>query len=714
MSHTTVDHTLEEISLWCKGDGTFGYVFADRKLHGCLIDRARELISRCLSPGVRVVYCVLNGWERDILASALKVSTDFSKSERACVLSHADLYGLSKPTTRDQVLSRDVVVLCEVDAQVSLEYSLALYNLIYGVETSTVQGAHVLMVSNGVPYDAVFDLLECVAPSVGGLSTFDLRVEDHAPTVPDAIESKVLDATTGGDIIVTLGKGADVLIYCSELDRGCLISIMHGFYAMFNRCVIEVGVCDVRKPFLSFLTAMNKRGEVQIHGDTVLRSDLPTLFVVYGADRMPFRIKDLGLVVIIPRRTRVMFSRKLGQVVKTSTGLSRSEFLDAVTAADLSKRSDVRVLSGVTINDLKSSMPPKRIENDQHQAFLFELFQTAQSAVAKSHVMRCFDINPCQVEASGCRLLSAGLIERMETDEMGCFVPKSSRTSEVGLGYSILKTDRTRKLPLLLPALDFHLELAAFLSDVMGPKSTSRVAIRLAAIMHCHDLFLSYDPEGWCAQRPGAQMQDFEDHLQTELAPFCIFPPNILKEGTLWIKLAVWNRLSMWTSGFTKDVTDFDEFLLTETMDTFGYTALAGSILVSRSACLKINEIVQSLEKTLNLPWQPPARIIVAEWEARKFKSALLCAYSDRVIWFSPKENQILHQGGKQTANVLRPYPKQEYLHLAEYRDGTRGTFPALSLEVSRIVQDGVAVWQLGNIVIMPIRETALRSDGLL
>lgn len=689
MSSTSVDQVLKEISGWCKRDHPFGYVYVCRKRHGCLVDRARALMRSCVSDGVRLVYCVMNGWERDVLASVLKASTDFSKPSRICILSHADLYELSRTSLRDQLLDSDVILMCEVDAQASLEYSFALYNLMYGVEKAAYREAHVLMVSSGIPCDPVLGLLQCVAPSVAGLKTFDLRIDEPAQSLPDVIQGKAFDGATAEEIGRTLSNGADVLVYCGELDRGRLGSILEEVVGAGKPC-LEVRIWDPRRPVTTFVRAIRKTEQ---DGQTYP----PTLFVVDGADRMPFRIRGLGLVVILGRPTKSVFSQQLCHVVRVPYELSRSEFVDAVAVADLS---GARVLSAVAIDDLERAMPPKRIEHDQHQAFLFEWLRMSQGVVARNQFLSCLEVGFYRIEDSADALLASGCIEQ---------------TSASGDDFSVPKTDRMRKLTALLPKLAFDFGPAAFLSSFATDESdqTLRVAVRLAAIMHCHDLLLSYDPPTWCASyEVPVAVQDFEEALPLVLSPACSLPPNILLEGILWIKLALWNMLSMETKGFTELLRDFDEGVTMERVDVLAGTRLEKSTIISRSACLRINEVVQSLEKTLHLPPVPPSKIDVTESEVARIQAELLRAHPDRIIWFKPQGNSITHQNGMQTTKLLPPDAQREYLHHAGSRLETCRIFPALTLKVEEILQDGSQRWKLSDIVVIPMGVIARQQSA--
>lgn len=334
-------------------------------------------------------------------------------------------------------------------------------------------------------------------------------------------------------------------------------------------------------------------------------------------------------------------------------------------------------------------MPPRRVEHAQHQAFLFECTRMPQGVAARNQFLSCLDFNLCQLLDSADALLASGCFER---------------TSASGRHLTIPKTDRIEKFTLLLPKLGFDFGPASFLSSFATDKSDPalRVAVRLAAIMHCHDLLLSYDPPTWCAENePAATVQHFEEFIPILLHPCCSLPPNILLEGTPWIKLAVWNVFSMETKGFTERVSDFDQGLATERVDIFAGTRIERSTIISRSACLRINEVVQSLEKTLNLPPVPPSKIDVTEPEVMRIQAELLLAHSDRVIWFSPPRNLIIHPNGMRAHGMLPPDAQREYLHHAGTRLATLRIFPALTLKVEEILHDGSQRWKLSDIVVI-------------
>ncbi|KAK7426489.1 hypothetical protein QQZ08_007084 [Neonectria magnoliae] len=111
------ENALEEILAWAASKIGFGHIKAGDGWYPAL--RAATLIDRLRTKN-RVVYDVPTNHEKELMVEALRldkvvVEDKFGVGIKACIISHADLYGLAKLAGNGGLLDPDVVVVCEFD-----------------------------------------------------------------------------------------------------------------------------------------------------------------------------------------------------------------------------------------------------------------------------------------------------------------------------------------------------------------------------------------------------------------------------------------------------------------------------------------------------------------------------------------------------------------------------------------------------------------------
>ena len=214
-----------------------------------------------------------------------------------------------------------------------------------------------------------------------------------------------------------------------------------------------------------------------------------------------------------------------------------------------------------------------------------------------------------------------------------------------GRGFVVSNTSRAGLLLSLLPEFSFNFAPTAFLAGFVENSSASAklAAIRLAAISHQDtDLFNFYNPPVFARSKgDNVNVSSYEKHVPRILtAETCQFPEHLLKEGTLWMKIAAWQRGDVTEAGYSTNICMEEAEPHLPDVDVSAGTVVKGSIFLRLSTCLQVKRLVEVLEPIMGLPSNPsrsaPPALILAAGDVERIQDELLSAFMNGFIRIMP------------------------------------------------------------------------------
>lgn len=615
-----------------------------------LVERAKTLISQFRAKDMRVVYAVLNNWERDILVAFLstegiETSSHWDISTETCVISHADLYALSQPSSG--LLDPGVVVICEVDNHYSFEFALSMICLIYGARNIPAGDAHVLTISHQDAEENLCKLLELLAYSHAELQQFQLGYDGREQDLDiHYCDDSSFLTSAGVGFCKMLEQNRDVLFFCGPHDF-TLAQIAEDGCLKRNITGLAIDVADKRWPVSSFIKVLKKDATetLMLCGQDIPCLPVPVIYVVKEPGRIPFPIKDLGLLVVCRHQSNLEFDTATSHIAHNTVERSDFEIEDAMAHAYLSGGGAKTVFIGTNapaIGISRLQMPRRRLENYQSMAFLFELLHHCRD-VPLNDILECLvtDVN-----------IVSEMLRRLQLKQW------IMETSHSPRGYAPQSTARARDLKSLLPLFEYNFRPAAFLAGFGNdePESLQRIAIRIAAIVQRGpELVTTWNPAGQAQQ----QQLSFKQALfgfYTSVGQACQLPPQLLTRGSVWLKLAAWHMFAKEWDGFQ------GPFWLNEVcpqkanLDIFrNNPAHFGCLELSIPACVQVDQLVRSLERHRSLVLQTsPQPLVSVPGGIERIEDELLNVWLDR-LHYIVLDSRILFDHVAMSTVPLRP-----------------------------------------------------------
>ncbi|KAF7563114.1 hypothetical protein G7046_g1008 [Stylonectria norvegica] len=581
-----VTQVLRELSDWAKAKSpaSFGHLQADRAWSMSVVERAIKLVEAYA--GEKIMYAVSGRMQEDVILSTKLVAAGLNNVE---VLSHANLYTRVKAQEYPDCLRDGTIVICEVDNQYSLQFAYSMACLMYGAEK--FGSGRVLIVSHDSVEEPLNELLRLVAPSLRKFQHFRLHASQQDLSV-SYWDGEGIDDTVLQHVDEALEMNQSILVFASTSSAGKVCDHIEK---------------DGTEPLPPLLHAQSEADEItrgcegRLSRAVVIIDSFPRRTV-----NIPLAIHRLGLIIIDRQRVDVKFDDRSSHLVSDYRDLSQAEFDDAKSHAYLSDLplEKVAIWTNASPNASRHPGPPRRIENDQLMAFLFESLQVCPS-VRSHELMVCFMTRFDRVPDCLRRLLHGGwaYIDYAAQDI------RRIKTSP---------TERTKALIQLLPEFGYEFTPASFLAgfgtgDSIGAK---RAAIRMAAIQYHSGTPLFSDFR--FDEIPGMTEDQIIEYLPKIFRITCQVPPYVFMQGMLWIELAVWHTASLFPNP-----PDWFSFIIGGVMK--GYF-LTQKVKVERIACL-----VRHLETTFGLS-TTPSPLVLEDSDCDRVQDELLKAWMHQSV----------------------------------------------------------------------------------
>ncbi|KAF5001322.1 hypothetical protein FDECE_11006 [Fusarium decemcellulare] len=631
METEDLNQAFNAISAWATSDVAFCHLNIHRDL--TFTSRASLLIEKCCSVAAMksVIYAVGSDRERDLLGD--KICDDIAGSvtgldltNRICIVTYAELYQWAKLKSGSRAANEGVLVLCEMDIHYSLEFVLSILCLISNQKSSPVY-VHTMVISHLPLEKNLARAIKLVGAPALRIQQISLLSRKEIPVGYTNVDEGRFRDEVSKQIGKALQKGDNVLMFCHPGDRAHVTrSLAEQQILHTSHCVSQTDVdslVDFCQPALGELRA-------------------GILFVEDGST-LPLEICHLGLVVISRRREAAMFDPRTSHIVRTSVTRSKQEIRNAIMDMYLACQEQTKkaVVLGDELDSDECPMPPRRVENGQNLAFLFEVLQLFPD-VKLSELLSCFVSDFRSIFALVPRLLMGGWI-REEPDPAIC------------RGYLVNQNNKTTTLISLLPIFGYNFEPAAFLASFAGGSNPAitRAAIRMAAISHHGFAFLpSYDPVEFALsnhQPLKRVLDDFPNAFEDQK----LLPESLLQHGILWIALATWQAGAIKYQNYS-DLPETGE----EIADVTQPSSVSRLLRVNLKLASQIADLVNQLERLFGIGAAFAPRSVHFELQPAdcgRIQDELLKAwmYKTYMVRHKDKDNNLLSVESVQTTDLV-------------------------------------------------------------
>ncbi|KAK7426490.1 hypothetical protein QQZ08_007085 [Neonectria magnoliae] len=424
-------------------------------------------------------------------------------------------------------------------------------------------------------------------------------------------EDEFINDVAQARIREALDSDKSVLVFCDQCETGSLSQLVDPEK--------NQGYIHVKRDEVAHCLLPCRRHTAESGGKNKDDGIGPSVFAVTDLSRVPVAIQTLGLVVVCGLQERILLDKQTSHLVETLVDRSEAEMEAAIAHAHLSDQEDVSILTNAPLSPTRPKTPPRRIENDQIESFVFELLQVCKE-IRFPHLLNCFILDIHAVGETVIRLGTNKWIERSP--------------SPVGRGLFTASTAEARRLARLLPLFEYNFPPAAFLADFEDPTSRATVAaVRIAAITHFRlELVMPEFDIEQAADRKGMSPGELFVKIWRKLGPTCGLPPRYLEQGSIWIDLAAWHTGAIYRQNYATlpDERVNKGTLLFDIMSK----ELSQELLVDVVACRMIRQLVQRLDSVFDIPAHgPPSRLVLSQPDIDCIHDNLLRAWAYQTMF---------------------------------------------------------------------------------